>query len=98
MILMEKQQTFNLDVSVENFSEEEVTAAVQKLKNNKAPGLDNITSKILKNGSECLIESLTSLLNNCWQYQLVPEEWRKGMIVKLPKKGPSKHLLALKTS
>ena len=41
---------------------------------------------MLKNGGEYLIESSTSLLNNCWHYQLVPEEWRKGMIVKLPKK------------
>ena len=31
-----------LDVTLENCSEEEVTAAVQKLKNNKAPRLDNI--------------------------------------------------------
>ena len=42
---------------------------------------------MLKNGGECLIESLTSLLNSCWQHQLVPEEWKKGMIVELPKKG-----------
>ena len=42
---------------------------------------------MLKNGCECLIEFLTSLLNNCWQYQLVPEEWRRRMIVKLRKKG-----------
>ena len=76
-----------LDVSLENFSEEEVTAAAQKLKNNKAPGLDNITSEMLENGGECSIESLTSLLNNCWQHQFVPEQWRKEMIVKLPKKG-----------
>ena len=40
---------------------------------------------MLKNGGECLIE-FKSLLNNCWQYQLNPEEWRKMMIVKLPKK------------
>ena len=75
-----------LDVSSENFSKEEATAAVQKLKDNKAPGLDNITSEMLKNGGECSMESLTSLLNNCWQHQIVPEEWRKGMIVKPPKK------------
>ena len=42
---------------------------------------------MLKNGGECLIESLTSLLNNCWRQQLVPEEWKKGMIVKIPKKA-----------
>ena len=63
-----------LDVSLENFSKEEVTTAVQKLKNNKAPGLDNITIETLKNGGECLIESLTSFLINFWQYQLVIEE------------------------
>ena len=57
------------------------------MKNSKAPGLENITSDMLKNGGECLIESLTSLLNNCWLQQLVPEEWKKGMIVKIPKKA-----------
>ena len=39
-----------LYANLENFSKEEVTAAVNKLKNNKAPGLDNITSEMLKNG------------------------------------------------
>ena len=46
-----------LDVSLKNFNEEEATAAVQKLKNNKDPVLDNITSEMLKNGGECLTES-----------------------------------------
>ena len=39
-----------LNANLENFSKEEVTAAVNELKNNKAPGLDNITSEMLKNG------------------------------------------------
>ena len=39
-----------LNGNLENFSKEEVTAAVNELKNNKAPGLDNITSEMLKNG------------------------------------------------
>ena len=37
-----------------------------------------------------VINSLKTLLNNWWEKQLVPEEWRKGVIVKVPpycKKG-----------
>ena len=83
MNLIEKQQTNNLMPAQRTL----VKKKSQKLKNNEAHALDNITSEMLKNGGECLIESLTLLLNNCWQHQLVPKEWRKRMIVKLPKKG-----------
>ena len=34
-----------------------------------------------------MIEELTKLLNNCWQKESVPEDWQKGIIIKIPKKG-----------
>ncbi len=57
------------------------------MKNNKAPGLDMITSEMLKSGDEIIIKRLTFLYNLCIKNGIVPKEWTKGMIVKLPKKG-----------
>ena len=66
---------------------EETAKAIQALKNNKAAGLDQISAELLKHGGHRTVASLTDLMSNCWQDESVPEEWRKGTIVKLPNKG-----------
>ena len=76
-----------LDVNLENFTEVEILTAIKRLKNNKAHGIDEVNAEMLKNGGDCLIRQLTRLLNECWKQQAVPDEWRKGIIVKLLKKG-----------
>ena len=38
-------------------------------------------------GGEVSIEALHSLLNKIWRQEEIPDEWRKGLLVKLPKKG-----------
>ncbi|KAK1786550.1 hypothetical protein P4O66_002993 [Electrophorus voltai] len=66
-------QVVNLDL----ITIEETKVAIQTLKANKTPGLDEIA----------IVNTLTVLLNKCWQDQSFPSDWRKGVIVKLPKKG-----------
>ena len=61
--------------------------AINRLKNNKSPGTDQIPAEILKHGGPKLREKLTNLCNLCWREQQVPEDWKRGMIIKLPKKG-----------
>ncbi|XP_053504574.1 probable RNA-directed DNA polymerase from transposon BS isoform X2 [Ictalurus furcatus] len=65
----------------------EVAAAIRHLKNNKAPGLDQISAEMLKAGGDEVVRVLTTLLNDCWHMERVPNDWRQGVIVKLPKKG-----------
>ena len=57
------------------------------MKNNKAAGLDEITAELMKAGGQTIIFKLTTLLNTCWTNKMVSDEWSKGIIVKLPKKG-----------
>uniref|UniRef100_A0A914WQC5 Reverse transcriptase domain-containing protein n=1 Tax=Plectus sambesii TaxID=2011161 RepID=A0A914WQC5_9BILA len=76
-----------LDVNVNPITRAEVLKAIQQLKNNKAPGLDWISGEMIKCGGDEMVQHLTNLLNTCWSSERVPLDWKKGAIVKLPKKG-----------
>ena len=56
------------------------------MKNNKVAGLDEITAELMKTGGQTIISTLTTLLNTRWTSKMVPDEWSKGIIVKLPKR------------
>ena len=68
-------------------TEEEISAAVSQTKNGKAPGLDGITSEVLKLGGEVSIRWLTSIFNAVWTNESVPSDWTKQLIVPIHKKG-----------
>jgi hypothetical protein len=57
------------------------------LKNGKAAGLDEIAPEMVKSGGPNAALELTRLMNACWAQSKVPDAWRKGVIVRLPKKG-----------
>ena len=83
----EEENCQQLDVKTGIIEEDEMNKAINRLKNNKSPGTDQIPAEILKHGGPKLREKLTNLCNLCWKEQQVPEEWKKGIIIKLPKKG-----------
>ena len=76
-----------LDVDVSSITVEETEQAIKCLKSKKAPGLDEIAPELIKAGGRLMAKVLTRLFNECWSRGEVPEDWRKGAIVKLPKKG-----------
>ena len=55
------------------------------LKNGKSPGMDGVTSEMLKYGGGMLECFLRRLFNVCMKCARVPEEWRKAVIVPLYK-------------
>ena len=68
-------------------SKTEIKDAINKLKNGKAPGAENIAAEILKVNSDRLAEILVPVLNIVWSTGSIPNSWLEAMIVKLPKKG-----------
>ena len=68
-------------------SREEVDEAISQLKRNKAPGVDNITAELLKDGGENLRDWLLHICKMIWESEVAPKEWSKGIILPLPKKG-----------
>jgi len=65
----------------------EIEEAIKKLKKNKAPGEDGIPAELLQAKSRLSAEILHRPINTIWEEERVPESWKKGIIIKLPKKG-----------
>ena len=65
----------------------EIKNAKKKLKSGKATGCDNMPPEAIKAGGEVSEEVLLDLYNQIWSKEKVRDEWKKGLVIKLPKKG-----------
>ena len=65
----------------------EVREAIKETKNGKAPGADQITAELFKVSRGASVKELTRLFRQVWDEERIPDKWKKGLIVKLPKKG-----------
>ena len=77
----------DLEINSDPPTEREVRNAIQNLKLNKSPGGDQITAEMLLADIDTAVKVLTDLLNKIWRKERLPEDWTKGIIIKLPKKG-----------
>ena len=53
--------------------------------------MDNILAEYLKGGGTVAAETLTTICNRVWKYEEVPEDWKSGIVLPLPKKGDLTH-------
>lgn len=65
----------------------EIITALKEMKNGKAPGVDNITPEMLKADIEVTATIFQDLLKDVWEKEEIPEDWKKGLLIKIPKKG-----------
>ena len=95
-----RDDTCSLPVSETKFNESEgerwgplvvtpevVASKINKMKENKSPGVDWISSKILKETEEQISTPLAHMLNMSLQEGIVPSEWKEANIIPLFKKG-----------
>ena len=75
----------DLDISVGPFNLNELNEALKPLKNNKAPGLDNIPAMIWKD--PIFNDLLLSICNDVFLNLRAPEAWLTSGIIPVPKKG-----------
>ena len=76
-----------LDVNTGPPTKAEITKAIKSIKNGKAAGPDGIPPEALKADPTVSAEMLQPLLQKIWEEELVPNDWKLGYMVKLPKKG-----------
>ena len=76
----------SLNIHTGGITKIEVRKALKSLKNGKATRVDNIPAEALKEGDE-IVNQLHQLLNLVWTREEIPTNWKKGLLVKLPKSG-----------
>jgi hypothetical protein len=77
----------DLDIDINCPSISEIKESLKMLKNGKAPGADQITAELLKAEETITPAILYEVFKNIWESEEAPEEWKIGLIIKLPKKG-----------
>ena len=70
---------------VKAITEDEVALALNKMKNGKAVGPDNIPVEVWKCFGTYGVTYLTKLFNNILQKEEMPKEWRRSVLVSIYK-------------
>ena len=65
----------------------EVSAAIKRLKRNKAPGNDNITADVLKDVGEAIVQMFTNMFKRCLREGKLPNSWKDASVIIIHKKG-----------
>ena len=59
-------------------SYDETGEAIDRLRNNRAPSSDNISSELLKIRKPVLMEQTHRIINKVWKTEVIPREWEEG--------------------
>ena len=65
----------------------EVELTIEKLKNHKSPGIDQIPAELIKAGGSTIRGEIYKLIISIWNKERMPEEWKESIIVPIYKKG-----------
>ena len=65
----------------------EVELAIQKLKNHKSPGIDQIPTELIKAGRMTIRCEIHKLIISIWNKEELPNEWKESIIVPVYKEG-----------
>jgi len=63
----------------------EVENAIQRLKDNKAPGIDLIQAELIKKASPGFVERMYQLITKIWAIEIIPEDWNWSIICPIHK-------------
>ena len=69
----------------------EIAKCLRNLKNSKTGGSDGIVGELLKYGGSGMVDLLEQLFSVIWQDEIVPRQWREGLIVNIFKKGDKEY-------
>ena len=61
----------------------ETWAALNRLKQSKAPGICGIHAELLKAGGNAALVSMHAVLCSAWNTGIIPTDWKRGLVVPL---------------
>ena len=76
----------------EEISAQEVLSVIKDSPNAKAVGIDEIPMELIKRGSDGIKEAVTLLFQRAFREEDVPDDWRSGIVVPIPKAGDARHI------
>ena len=65
----------------------EIELAIEKLKNHKSRGSDQIPAELFKAGSKTVLYEIHRLIISIWNKEELPEEWKESIVVPIYTKG-----------
>ena len=77
----------DLNINTNPPTEAEVRNAIKAMKSGKAPGIDSIHAEMLTADLSTATRVLTNLFDTIWDKEIIPSDWGKGLIIKIPKEG-----------
>ena len=70
---------------------EEVKSVIGRLCNGKAAGIDEIVNEVIKYGGEPTSLMIWQLIKNCFETEVIPQEWAEGIIFPIYKAGDGRN-------
>ena len=70
---------------------EEVRKTINRLKNGKAAGIDEIVNEIIKFGGDPVHTVIWQLIRTCFESERIPQDWMKGIIFPIYKAGDGRN-------
>jgi len=80
-------EEIQVEETVEEITLEEIRRSIARLKNRKTPGVCVISGEMLKAGGKVVVEWLHRIMNRAWMTSMVPDDWRRMLVVPVHKKG-----------
>jgi len=59
----------------------EVELAIDKLKSQKSPGIDQIPAELIKAGGRTICLAIHNLITSIWKKEKLPKEWKESIVV-----------------
>ena len=76
----------DLPINTNPPTKKEIEEAIRQIKSNKAAGPDHIPPETIKADMTTSVDILHTLFTKIWN-ENIPGDWKKGILIKLPKKG-----------
>ena len=65
---------------------DEISKAINQLRRDKAPGVCNITTELLRDTGVSTKVWLHRVISTVWEQESIPQDWKKAIIVPIHKK------------
>ena len=65
----------------------EVEMAIENQKRHVSPGMDQMTTELIKAGGRAVCPEIHTFMNSIWNKEELPEEWKESIIARIYKKG-----------